>query len=101
MPKFKIRHITRYIYDAPVRDSANQILLYPIDDAHQEVISHKITITGNPEVAIYKDNFDNDIGTFTHSNPHEELVIDSRLEVSTRPVKLPLDTAMAGTGRSS
>jgi transglutaminase-like putative cysteine protease len=92
MPKFKIRHITRYIYDAPVRDSANQIMLYPLEDPHQRMLSHKITITGNPEVAIYKDNFDNAIGTFTHSSPHEELTIDSRLEVETTHIKLPLDT---------
>jgi transglutaminase-like putative cysteine protease len=92
MPKFKIRHITRYIYDAPVRDSANQIMLYPLDDPHQKVLSHKVFITGNPDVAIYKDNFDNDIGTFTHSSPHEELTIDSRLEVVTTNIKLPLDT---------
>ena len=26
MPEFQIQHITTYVYDSPVRDSANQIL---------------------------------------------------------------------------
>lgn len=91
MPKFKIRHLTRYIYDDFVRDSANQIMLYPIRDANQEVNSHKITITGNPEIAFYRDYYDNEVGTFTHSQPHKELLIDSALEVITRPFELSTD----------
>lgn len=91
MPKFKIRHITRYVYDDLVRDSANQIMLYPIRDEDQEVLSHRVTITGNPEVALYKDYYGNDVGTFTHSNPHKELIIDSYLEVITKMHLLPAD----------
>ena len=38
MPKFKIHHVTRYNYETPVRDSANQILLFPIQDDFQQVL---------------------------------------------------------------
>lgn len=91
MPKFKIQHITKYTYEVPVRDSANQIMLYPIVDDFQEVIFHKITITGNPAIEYHSDVFRNRIGTFTHSQPHQELIIDSELEVNTKHKPLPDD----------
>jgi transglutaminase-like putative cysteine protease len=89
MSKFKIRHITKYSYEVPVRDSANQIILYPIKDTHQEVLQHTIQITGNPEVEIHQDYYGNDVGTFTHSKPHNELIIDSRLVVVTKNKPMP------------
>ncbi len=91
MSKFKIRHITKYMYEVPVRDSANQIILYPIKDVYQEVLQHSIQISGNPEVEIHQDYYGNEVGTFTHSKPHSELVIDSRLLVVTKPQPLPVE----------
>lgn len=89
MSKFKIRHITRYLYEVPVRDSANQIILYPIKDAHQDILQHAVQITGNPEVETHNDYYGNEVGTFTHSKPHNELVIDSRLIVVTKNKPMP------------
>ncbi len=89
MSKFKIRHITRYSYEVPVRDSANQIILYPIKDTYQEVLQHAIQISGNPEVEIHQDYYGNEVGTFTHTKPHNELVIDSKLVVVTKNKNMP------------
>ena len=88
MPRFKIHHITKYTYEGPVRDSANQIVLFPVKDEYQEVLRHDLTITGEPAVDIYKDYYGNEIGAFTHADAHTSLTIDSRLEVITkhRPV---------------
>lgn len=91
MPKFKIRHLTRYVYENPVRDSANQIMLYPTKDAYQQVIQHTVNITGNPIVDLYFDPYGNQVGTFTQARPHKELVIDSRLIVETFPHRVPDD----------
>ena len=93
MSKFKIRHITKYSYEVPVRDSANQIMLYPLKDEYQEVLQQTISITSDPQVYIHNDYFGNEVGTFTHSQPHQELIIDSRLVVVTKPRILPEDTA--------
>lgn len=92
MPKFKIHHVTQYLYEAPVRDSANQIILYPIKDEFQEVISHSITITGQPTVAIHTDYYGNEVGTFTYAPPHTQLTIDSNLEIVTKERPVPEDT---------
>ena len=85
MPRFSIHHITKYTYEGPVRDSANQIVLFPVKDAFQEVMSHELSITGEPAVEVYKDYYENEVGSFTHAEPHTTLVIDSRLEVITKP----------------
>lgn len=91
MPKFRIQHTTRYTYEEPVRDSANQIMLYPMIDDYQEVLEHVLTITGNPPVNLHEDAYGNKAGTFTHTQPHSEMVIHSRLSVVTQPRQMPVD----------
>src|SRR6187549_13833 len=91
MSKFKIRHITRYNYEDMVRDSANQLMLYPIIDNFQDVIQHTIGVTGNSFISIHTDYFGNSVGTFTNSQPHRELTIDSQVIVETRSRLMPID----------
>jgi transglutaminase-like putative cysteine protease len=92
MPQFKIHHVTRYSYEVPVRDSANQIILFPIKDEYQTVQKEEITITGERGVDIYKDYYGNEVGSFMFAEAHQELVIDSKIEVSTKSRPLPEDT---------
>ena len=70
MPEFKIQHITKYTYPAQVRDSANQIILYPIKDEYQEVVRQELHITGDPVIDTYIDYYGNKVGSFTYSEPH-------------------------------
>ena len=91
MPKFYIHHVTKYTYPEPVRDSANQIMLYPIKDENQEVLSQRLDITGEPFVEQFKDYYGNDAGSFMHIAPHKELRIDSNIVVITKAIKLPAD----------
>lgn len=91
MPIFNIKHVTSYKYASPVRDSANQIILYPISDEYQKVIKHELSISNNPGVDIYKDYYGNEVGIFTQSEPHSQLKILSRIYVETIPRPLPQD----------
>lgn len=91
MPEFKIQHITRYSYDGAVRDSANQVILFPIVDVHQTVLKHDLHITGNPIVDTHVDYYGNEVGSFTYSVPHNQMVINSKLVVNTMPRPLPMD----------
>ena len=93
MPRFNIHHITKYTYEGPVRDSANQIVLFPVKDEYQEVLRQDLTITGEPLVEIYKDYYGNEVGSFTNAEPHSSLIIDSKLEVITKPRPTPEDNA--------
>ncbi|MFM2360222.1 MAG: hypothetical protein RLY16_2215 [Bacteroidota bacterium] len=91
MPRFIIQHITRYTYPEPVRDSANQIMLFPIKDHLQEVQHQRLVITGEPAVETYSDYYGNEAGSFMHIAPHNELRIESTISVITKPVELPKD----------
>lgn len=91
MPRFIIHHVTKYTYPEPVRDSANQIMLYPVKDGNQDVQSQQIAITGEPPVEIYKDYYGNEIGSFMNVSPHMELRIDSTVSVVTKAIIFPTD----------
>jgi transglutaminase-like putative cysteine protease len=83
MPIFKIHHITRYEYDRPVKESMNNILIYPFQSKEQETLQHELSITGNPEVFTYNDYWGNKAGSFNLLPPHRELVIESKLLIRT------------------
>lgn len=91
MPEFEIHHITRYLYDSPVRESANQIILFPIKDEYQDVVKQELIITGNPHVDSYTDYYGNEVGSFTYSEPHMVLTINSKIWVATRHRELPVN----------
>jgi len=92
MPRFTIRHVTRYSYEQPVRDSANQVILFPLNDEYQEVTKHDLAITGDPVVEMYTDYYGNTIGSFTYAEPHKQLVIDSKIEVLVKEKPMPPDS---------
>jgi transglutaminase-like putative cysteine protease len=89
MPKYTITHITRYTYPSPVIDSINQIILFPVNDAKQEVIKHELTINNDPYIEKFNDYFGNQIGIFSIIKPHTELLIRSVMEVNTVSVEFP------------
>src|SRR5580698_5892313 len=89
MPKFIIHHVTKYTYPAAVRDSANQIMLFPIKDEFQEVLNQQLVITGMPTVETYRDYYGTQTGSFMNVEPQKELIIDSKIEVITKNRILP------------
>ena len=89
MQKYRIKHITRYTYSISVIDSANQVILFPIDDDQQEVKSHELVITHKPDVEIFTDYFGNKVGIFSLIKPHYDLTIQSEIEVITHEVLMP------------
>jgi transglutaminase-like putative cysteine protease len=91
MPRFIIHHVTKYTYQSPVRDSANQIMLFPVKDENQEVLNQQLVITGLPTVEIYRDYYGNQTGSFMTVDPHKELIIDSKIEIITKARALPTD----------
>jgi transglutaminase-like putative cysteine protease len=91
MPRFFIHHITKYTYLEPVRDSANQIMLYPIKDENQEVQSQKLIISGEPKIETFRDYYGNEVGSFMNTTPHKELQIESHISVVTKPIIFPTD----------
>lgn len=91
MPEYRIKHITRYTYPAAVIDSANQVMLFPLDDVQQEVKKHELLITHQPSVEVFTDYFGNKVGIFSIIRPHTQLLIESIIQVITHEAKWPLN----------
>lgn len=83
MPIFKIHHITKYEYDRLVKESVNDIRIYPYQCPEQEALQHELLITGSPNVYTFLDYWGNKTGLFNLLPPHKELVIESKLVVRT------------------
>ncbi len=83
MAVFKIHHITKYEYNQPVKESVNEIKIYPSNSSTQQVLEHYLQITGNPEILVFNDYWGNKVGNFNLLRPHKELLIESKLLVKT------------------
>jgi transglutaminase-like putative cysteine protease len=83
MPIFKIHHVTRYDYDRPVKESINEIRIYPYQCPEQEMLEHDLVISGQPDILAFNDYWCNKTGIFNVMPLHKELVIESRLVVRT------------------
>ena len=92
MPVYKIYHTTTYEYDRTVKESVNEIKIYPYQCNEQEVLQHDISITGNPEIQTFYDYWGNKTGVFNLLPSHKELTIGSRLLVrTTAPAELDIN----------
>jgi transglutaminase-like putative cysteine protease len=83
MSVFTIHHITKYEYDRPVKESMNEIKIFPYASKDQEVLQHDVNITDHPAVLIFDDYWGNKTGSFNLLSPHKEMVIESKLKIRT------------------
>jgi transglutaminase-like putative cysteine protease len=81
MAIFKIVHITKYQYSAPIKESINEVRLFPYNFENQDVLDYQLFITKNPEVKYYKDTFGNQVANFNNVETQQEMVIESRMTV--------------------
>ncbi|HMD00946.1 MAG TPA: transglutaminase N-terminal domain-containing protein, partial [Ferruginibacter sp.] len=64
MPVFNIHHVTKYEYDRPVKESVNEIRIYPFAGHDQEVLYHQLNVTDHPDVLLISDYWGNRAGMF-------------------------------------
>lgn len=83
MPVFNIHHVTKYEYDRPVKESVNEIRIYPFACNEQEVLYHELNITDQPDTLTITDYWGNRAGMFNLMPSHKQMVIESKLIVRT------------------
>lgn len=93
MTSYHIKHITRYRYASSVIDCANQIMLYPIQDAQQVLKKHELHISHKPDLEEFVDYFGNRVGIFSVIMPITELMIESDIEIEILPAVIPEATS--------
>jgi transglutaminase-like putative cysteine protease len=74
---FRIKHVTRYVYEQPAFHSRNVVRLAPIDAPDQKRVAFSLDVTPPAVISEFRDGF----GNFAHSidieAPHTELEIVS------------------------
>src|SRR5918993_3204335 len=83
MPVFQIHHVTKYNYNRPVKESVNQLRIYPVASEQQEILQHEVNITNNPELFFFIDYWGNRCADFSLLAAHTSLVIESKVVVRT------------------
>jgi transglutaminase-like putative cysteine protease len=83
MPVFNIHHVTKYEYDRPVKESVNEVRIYPFAGPGQEVLFHELNVTDNPDILLINDYWGNKAGMFNLMASHKSMVIESKLIVRT------------------
>ena len=91
MTKFFLYHTSDYTYSDPVIESSNKILLYPYNDLNQQLVNHSISVSGNPNIFTYIDDYNNRVGFFTIAPPIKSLIISSEAEIISKKIIFPED----------
>lgn len=86
---YSIRHVTRYRYDAPVRESVMQLFVQPKSDGLQRLSSFQIATSPRAPLHAYTDHFGNAVYHFDVPGTHHELTVEADAEVETFPRPSP------------
>ncbi len=86
----EVRHVTRYTYDQPVRESVMELWMQPQKGARQRLVSFDLEINPAAQLFSYADTFGNAVYHFDVPQPHARLTITARSAVETQaPAPLP------------
>ncbi|RYF88625.1 MAG: transglutaminase family protein, partial [Caulobacteraceae bacterium] len=80
-----IRHVTRYHYERPVRESLMELRMQPQKSIRQRLISFDLELDPRAQLFSYIDPFGNAVHHFDVPQPHDELTIVARSTVETQP----------------
>jgi transglutaminase-like putative cysteine protease len=81
----EVRHVTRYQYDEPVRESVMELWMQPQKRADQRLISFELDLDPAAQLFSYADTFGNAVYHFDIPQPHQRLTIVARSAVETEP----------------
>jgi len=74
---YSIRHVTRFCYSAPVRESVMELRMQPRSEGPQTVRSFHITTDPRAQLYAYTDHFGNAVYHFNALKSHDELRIEA------------------------
>jgi transglutaminase-like putative cysteine protease len=89
---YSIRHVTRFRYSAPVRESVMELRMQPRSEGPQTLRSFQINTTPRSQLYAYTDHFGNAVYHFNVLKSHEELRIEAQAMIEIARV-LPLPEA--------
>src|SRR5262249_1756911 len=84
---YSIRHVTRFRYSAPVRESVMELRMQPRSEGPQALRSFQITTNPRAQLYAYTDYLGNAVYHFNVLREHEELRIEAQavVEIAAMP----------------
>jgi transglutaminase-like putative cysteine protease len=88
---YSIRHITRFRYDSPVRESVMELRMQPRSEGRQALRSFQIATNPRAQLYAYTDHLGNAVYHFNVLRVHSELRIETQsvVEMSPEPERPP------------
>ena len=81
--RFDIRYETRFRYDAPVRESHNELRACPVDDSRQRVLDFRLRVDPAAAVQSYRDYWGTRVEAFGVIPRHDRLDVIAEISVET------------------
>ena len=81
--RFQITHTTGYEYSEPVRDNLNVLRVKPATTRHQSVEDFSFRVDPEARLHQYRDYFGSEVIEFGVTEPHDRIVMEARMRVST------------------
>ena len=85
---YSIRHVTRFRYNAPVRESVMELRMQPRSEGPQTLRSFQIATNPRAQLYAYTDHLGNAVYHFNLLREHEELRIEAQAVVELGPMRL-------------
>lgn len=82
---FRIRHVTRYRYDSPVRESVMQVLKQPRSEGLQRLENFQLATRPRATLFSYADHFGNAVHHFDVPGAHSALEIEATAQIEVAP----------------
>ena len=84
---YSIRHVTRFRYNAPVRESVMELRMQPRSEGPQTLRSFQIATNPRAQLYAYTDHLGNAVYHFNLLREHEELRIEAQAVVELGPMR--------------
>jgi transglutaminase-like putative cysteine protease len=82
-----IRYQTRFEYDAPVRESHNELRACPVDDRRQRVLDFRLRVEPTAVVQSFRDYWGTRVESFGVTGRHDHLDVAAEISVETHAVE--------------
>lgn len=93
--RYRIKHITEYLYHSRVSHCYNMAHLTPRNTLRQQCLKSDVSVSPNPASCSYRvDYFDNTAYHFEIQRPHKKLVITSTSDVVTSEQQSVMDLSL-------
>lgn len=84
--QYCIRHLTRFVYTAPVRESVMELRMQPLEHARQRCLSFQVTTTHRARIFAYRDHYGNAVHYFDIPAQHARLDVTVESAVDVQPL---------------